>query len=45
MNTEDTKNINNWTPEESERIVKVFEWLLKEDERQNSRLYENSKHS
>jgi hypothetical protein len=39
MNTKDKKNPNNWTPEERGRVVRVFEWLLKEDKKQNPDLY------
>ena len=39
MNIEEKRNPKNWTPEENERVVKVFEWLLKEDKKQNPHLY------
>ncbi len=39
MITVDKKNPKNWTPEERGRVVKVFEWLLKEDKKQNPHLY------
>lgn len=36
------KNNNDWTTEERERVVSVFEWLLKEDKKQNPENYEKS---
>ena len=45
MNTQDKRNIRDWTPEERERVVKVFEWLLKEDKKQNPHLYKKPKRS
>ena len=35
----DSKNINDWTSEQRERLVNVFTWLLKEDRKQNPDLY------
>ena len=32
--------MTDWTNEERERVVKVFEWLLKEDKEQNPENYE-----
>lgn len=31
-----------WTPEEKERVVAVFEWLLKEDKKQNPENYQEN---
>ena len=45
MNTKDKRKPENWNPEESERVVKVFEWLLKEDKKQNPHLYKKLKRS
>ena len=45
MNTKDKRKPENWTPEERERVVKVFEWLLKEDKKQNPHLYKKPKRS
>lgn len=39
MNEEDKIKPDNWTPEERDRVVRVFEWLLKEDRKQNPNLY------
>lgn len=39
MNKEDKRNPDNWTKEELDRVVKVFEWLIKEDKKQNPHLY------
>ena len=39
MNKEDKRNPDNWTKEELDRVVKVFEWLIKEDRKQNPHLY------
>jgi len=39
MNQEDKKNPNNWTREESDRVVAVFQWLLDQDRKQNPHLY------
>jgi len=36
MNQEDKRNPKNWTKEEWERVVGVFELLLKMDKKQNS---------
>ena len=45
MNTEDKRKPENWTLQERERVVKVFEWLLKEDKKQNPHLYKKSRRS
>ena len=42
MNKEDKRNPDNWTKEELDRVVKVFEWLIKEDRKQNPHRYEKS---
>lgn len=34
------KESDNWTEEERKRVVAVFEWLLKEDKKQNPENYE-----
>jgi hypothetical protein len=39
MNTEDKKNPKNWTKEETDRVVAVFQWLLDQDKKQNPHLY------
>jgi len=39
MNQEDKKNLNNWTKDETDRVVAVFQWLLDQDKKQNSHLY------
>ncbi len=39
MNQEDKKNPNNWTQEERDRVVGVFQWLLDQDRKQNPHLY------
>jgi large subunit ribosomal protein L25 len=39
---EDKRNPDNWTKEELDRVVKVFEWLIKEDRKQNPHRYEKS---
>jgi hypothetical protein len=39
MNTEEKKNPNNWTQEERDRVVAVFQWLLDQDRKQNPHLY------
>ncbi len=39
MNQEDKGNPKNWTKEESDRVVAVFQWLLDEDRKQNPHLY------
>lgn len=33
-------DMSKWTTEERDRIVAVFEWLLKEDKKQNPEEYE-----
>jgi hypothetical protein len=30
---------NNWTEEETQNVVNVFSWLLREDRKQNPHLY------
>ena len=42
MNQEDKKNPNNWTQEERDRVVEVFQWLLDQDRKQNPHLYTKS---
>ena len=39
MNKEDKKNPKNWTKEETDRVVAVFQWLLEQDRKQNLDLY------
>ena len=39
MNQEDKRNPKNWTKEESDRVVAVFQWLLDQDRKQNPHLY------
>lgn len=39
MNQEDKRNPNNWTQEERDRVVVVFQWLLDQDRKQNPHLY------
>ncbi len=39
MNQENKKNLRNWTKEESDRVVAVFQWLLDQDRKQNPHLY------
>lgn len=39
MNQEDKTNPKNWTKEESDRVVAVFQWLLDQDRNQNPHLY------
>ncbi len=39
MNIEDKKNPKNWTKEETDRVVAVFQWLLDQDRKQNPHLY------
>ena len=39
MNQEDKINPKNWTEEERARAVSVFQWLLKEDKKQDPDLY------
>ncbi len=39
MNKEDKKNPKNWTKEESNRVVAVFQWLLDQDKKQNPDRY------
>jgi|GEM_PF-2938601 len=41
MNYKNKKDPKNWTEEETARVVSVFEWLLKEDRKQNPKLYKN----
>lgn len=36
------KESDNWTEEERKRVVAVFEWLLKEDKKQNPELYRDT---
>lgn len=39
MNQKDNKNSNHWTLEERDRIVGLFDLLIKMDKEQNSDLY------
>ena len=39
MNKEDKRNPKNWTKEERDRVVAVFQWLLDQDRKQNPHLY------
>ncbi len=39
MNQEDKRNPKNWTKEENDRVVAVFQWLLDQDRKQNPHLY------
>jgi hypothetical protein len=39
MKQEDKRNPKNWTKEESDRVVAVFQWLLDQDRKQNPHLY------
>jgi hypothetical protein len=39
MRKEDKKNPKNWTKEETDRVVGVFQWLLEQDKKQNPDLY------
>ncbi len=41
MIDKDKMNPNNWTAEETDRVTAVFEWLLKQDKKQNPDLYKN----
>lgn len=43
MNQEDKKNPKNWTEEETDRVVAVFQWLLEQDRKQNPDRYKFSK--
>lgn len=38
-----TKQNTKWTDEETQNVVNVFTWLLKEDRKQNPHLYKNKK--
>ena len=42
MNQEDKRNPKNWTKEEADRVVAVFQWLLDQDRKQNPDLYKKS---
>ncbi len=35
MNEQDKRNPDNWTQEERDRVVAVFQWLLDQDKKQN----------
>jgi hypothetical protein len=39
MNDQDKRNPDNWTTEERDRVVDVFQWLLEQDKKQNPDLY------
>lgn len=45
MNNEDKRNLKNWTDEERDRVVGVFELLLKMDKKQNPDRYKPIKPS
>lgn len=34
--------VDDWTPEEKERVIAVFDWLLKQDMKQNPEKYTKS---
>ncbi|MBP7846340.1 MAG: hypothetical protein KA007_02775 [Candidatus Pacebacteria bacterium] len=39
MNQEDKRDLKNWTKEETDRVVAVFQWLLDQDRKQNPDRY------
>jgi hypothetical protein len=39
MENIDKKDPKNWTKEETDRVVAVFQWLLDQDRKQNPHLY------
>ncbi len=39
MNQEDKRNPKNWNKEELDNVVRVFQWLLEQDKKQNPDLY------
>lgn len=39
MNKEDKRNPKNWSKEETDRVVAVFQWLLEQDKKQNPDWY------
>ena len=43
MSGQDKTNPKNWTKEEKDRVVGAFQWLLKEDKKQNPNLYKKRK--
>ena len=43
MNTKNKKNPDNWTQEERDRVVGLFDLLLKMDKKQNPDKYKNKK--
>ncbi len=43
MNNKDKIKPNNWTKEETDRIVNAFKWLIQEDKKQNPDLYKNKR--
>jgi len=45
MNTQAKRKPEEWTPEERDAVVKVFEWLIEEDKKQNPHLYKKRKRS
>lgn len=45
MNKKDKKNSNNWTQEERDRLVSLFDLLLKIDKRQNPNMYKTKKNN
>ena len=45
MNTQAKRKPEEWTPEERGTVVKVFEWLIEEDKKQNPDLYKKRERS
>jgi hypothetical protein len=43
MNQEDKRDPKNWTKEETDRVVAVFQWLLDQDRKQNPDRYKLTK--
>lgn len=43
MNQEDKRNPDNWSKEELDTVVRVFQWLLEQDRKQNPDLYKPQK--
>ena len=39
MNQEDKRNLKNWSQEEKDNFIAVFQWLLEQDKKQNPDLY------
>lgn len=42
MENLDKRDSKNWNEEERDRVIGVFQWLLKEDKKQNPHLYKKS---